>query len=387
MNGWFRVGRYGWGHLCLGLILGLGLGACAPKEPLVDIPPDKKGQESLDNKLVFDNLTLEQADDQGRKLWLIRAKKAVYQRDERAAQFEAPQGELFQDGQATFRIQADRGEVLKDGQTIGLKGKVWVRDTRNGVEVRGDRLRWEPKTGNLTMQGGIKVTHDQLTVTAREAKASGKGQQVEVWGEVVAVSGDPQVTVRTERLLWDVEQEQVRGDRPVDIERAREGGTPDRGVANRLMLNLKTKTAQLEEDIRLMLQDPLVNLTANRLVWELENKLVRSDQPLDVVYPPEKLAFRGNQGRFDLGKKVLTLEGDVRGSSEQQQSKLTANQLTWTLETQEVVAEGKVTYQQENPGLNMAGDRAVGKLQDRTVIVSGGNVVTQITSPDQLPNQ
>jgi lipopolysaccharide assembly outer membrane protein LptD (OstA) len=52
--------------------------------------------------------------------------------------------------------------------------------------------------------------------------------------------------------------------------------------------------------------------------------------------------------------------------------------MNWNVDTQTVVAEGQVNYRQVDPSINLNGSRAVGRLDDQTIVVDGGRVVTEI---------
>jgi lipopolysaccharide assembly outer membrane protein LptD (OstA) len=80
---------------------------------------------------------------------------------------------------------------------------------------------------------------------------------------------------------------------------------------------------------------------------------------------------------MDLQKKIVYLTGDVYAVGQRRQS-LKAQALTWYLPSQLVEAEGDVIYRQVEPPVSFTGQKAVGKLQDQNIVVSGGRVVTEI---------
>ena len=57
---------------------------------------------------------------------------------------------------------------------------------------------------------------------------------------------------------------------------------------------------------------------------------------------------------------------------------MTSDRLNWNVPTQTLVAEGQVNYRQNNPSMNVNGPRAVGRLDNQTIVVDGGRVVTEI---------
>ncbi|NJL44757.1 MAG: LPS export ABC transporter periplasmic protein LptC [Leptolyngbyaceae cyanobacterium SM2_3_12] len=129
-----------------------------------------------------------------------------------------------------------------------------------------------------------------------------------------------------------------------------------------------------------MLELPL-NATSEAMIWQVAKEIVEVPQPLTLTHPKEKLVATARQGRMNLADKVVQLNQDVVVVGERNQTRLTANTLDWTVDDQTVVAAGQVNYQQVNPDLNLSGARAVGRLNDQTILVNGGPVITKIV-PD-----
>jgi lipopolysaccharide assembly outer membrane protein LptD (OstA) len=122
-------------------------------------------------------------------------------------------------------------------------------------------------------------------------------------------------------------------------------------------------------------------MSSNTAVYNLKARTVVSDQPVRIVHQKENVIITGNQGQVDLEGKVANLTGGVQGISSRNQANLYANQLTWQVQTQNIQASGNVIYKQINPPFNVTGPTAVGKLQDQSIVVSGGTgnrVVTEI---------
>jgi lipopolysaccharide assembly outer membrane protein LptD (OstA) len=81
---------------------------------------------------------------------------------------------------------------------------------------------------------------------------------------------------------------------------------------------------------------------------------------------------------MDLAQQEVFLSQEVVAVGATNQSRLTSDRLSWNVETETVVAEGRVNYRQANPSINLNGNRAVGRLDDQTILVDGGRVVTEI---------
>jgi lipopolysaccharide assembly outer membrane protein LptD (OstA) len=121
-----------------------------------------------------------------------------------------------------------------------------------------------------------------------------------------------------------------------------------------------------------------VQVTSNSLLWNLEANTVQSDQPVQIVHPTEGVTLTANQGRMDLNQEVVYLNQNVQVVGQRNSARLTSDQLTWQVPTQQVEAVGNVRYSQLNPTMTLQGERADGRLENQTVVVSGGRVVTEI---------
>lgn len=339
---------------------------------------DSSAVQNLESNLTFNNITLNQADDQGQTLWKIEADQATYSQDQQVARVENPEGELFQDGKAVFQIRAQSGEVQQDGEKVVLNGQIVATDLRDGMVLRGDQMEWLPEEDLLIVRNNLNATHPQLRVSATEARAYSRDRRVELLGKVVATSRDPALRLNAERLTWRLQDQMIVSDRRILVERLNGNRVTDRASADQAEVNLKAKVATLKQRANLALQDPPVVVTSNLLVWNLQNETLVSNQPVTVQQRQQQITLTADQGRMDINRKIVYLDRNVTAVSQRNQSELDADNLTWNMDNQQVVAEGNVTYNQSNPPLNLRGPRAVGRLQDQTVVVSGGRVVTEI---------
>lgn len=335
----------------------------------------------IEGSLVFKNITLDQADERGRPLWKVKAKQATYSKDKKIAQIAQPSGDLYQDGKVVLQVSADSGEIRQDGKIVFLKGQITATDTRNGAVFKGDDLEWHPKEDLLIVRNNLKGTHPQLQATGKEGRYFTRKQQVELLGQVVAISKDPDLLMKTEHLIWQIKEQRVNGDKRIWIERYKNKIVTDRVEGDKSQVELKTKIATLQQNIQLTSIDPPLLMSSNSAIWNMKAETVVSDQPVRIVQQKENIVLTGNQGQLDLKQKVANLTGGVQALGSKNQSKVYANQLRWDIPTQNVQASGNVNYQQVNPPLNTTGPTAVGRLQDQSIVVTGGagsRVVTEI---------
>jgi len=115
--------------LLITIFLGIGLVSCGGKSPTVSQTntPDSSDQDS---KLTFFDVTLEQADEVGRPIWKVQAKRAKYTKEKQIGQVENPYGELYQDGKIVYQVKADVADIEQNGKQLFLKGKIFATDPK-----------------------------------------------------------------------------------------------------------------------------------------------------------------------------------------------------------------------------------------------------------------
>lgn len=335
----------------------------------------------IEGSLVFKNITLDQADEKGRPLWKVKAKQATYSKDKKIARIEQPTGDLYQDGKVVLQVSAASGEIRQDGKIVLLKGQITASDTRNGAVFKGDDLEWYPKEDLLIVRNNLKGNHPQLQATGKEGRYFTRKQQAELLGQVAAISKDPDLQMKTEHLVWQIKEQKTNGEKRIWIERYKAKIVTDRVEADKSQIDLKTKIVTLNKNIQLTSLDPPLLMSSNSAIWNVNAETVVSDQPVRIVQQKENIILTANQGQVDLKQKVANLTGGVQAIGSKNQAKVFANQMKWDMPTQNVQASGNVIYQQVNPPFNTTGPTALGRLQDQSIVVTGGagtRVVTEI---------
>ncbi|MEH1824790.1 MAG: LPS export ABC transporter periplasmic protein LptC [Nostoc sp.] len=374
--------------LPLTFFLVFGLVACGGKSPPAS-QQNTEASSNSDSNLTFFGVTLEQADEVGRPIWKVRATRAKYTKEKEIGQAESPYGELYQDGKVVYKIKADVADIEQDGKQLFLKGKIFATDPNNGIVLQGNELEWRPKEDLLIVRNQINGTHKQLQAVAQEARVKTREQRMEFSGGVIANSIDPQMQVRTEHLIWNIKEEKLIGDRPIQIDRYKNNKISDRGKGNSAEVNLKTKIATVKQNAQLDLLDPPLQIASNSMIWNMNTETVTTNSPTRMFQRAENVTVTANQGEMKIPQKTVYLTGNVNAVGQRRQS-LKSNTLTWYLDNKLVEAQGNVTYRQVDPPLNFAGETAVGNLQTENIVVkggsSGGRVVTEII-PQERANR
>lgn len=371
--------------LALGVVMLLLTTGCRPASRAADkLAQDSSAAQQVDTNLTFNNITIEQPDEKGQTLWKVKAKVAVYTPDKASAKVTSPYGQLYQDGKPIYKIQANEGEVRQDGDRIFLRGDVVATDIRSGAILRGEEMEWRPKRDTLVVRKNLRGTHPELKMSADQATVFNRQQRVELKGNVVAIATDPALQMQGEKLVWLIPKKTVTSVLPIQIQRLKGKQVTDNATSEKADVDLATKIVKLKQNARLILSDPPVQLTGNSLIWSLNDQVLTADQPVTVFHQQQQVTLTADKGRMEMTPKIAYLNGNVKAIGQRNQSRLVSDKLTWDINTENVVAEGNVVYDQTNPTVNLKGPRAVGKLQNQTIVVSGGRVVTEFV-PQRVP--
>ncbi|WP_199192222.1 LPS export ABC transporter periplasmic protein LptC [Chlorogloea sp. CCALA 695] len=356
--------------ISVGLLFGCN--GQSTKEVSINTSPTPATQ----NELTFNDVTLEQADEKGQPVWKVQGKQASYSREKKLAQVQKPSGELFVDGKVVYKISAQLAQIEQNGKQLFLTGQIVATDTVNGVVLHGNELEWRPKEDLLIVRKQVRGNYQQIQAVAQEARVNSRSARVDLQGKVVAIATDPALQMRTTHLIWEVKKKTLIGDRPIEIDRYKGKVKRDRATANGANVNLQTKVITLQPKAQIVATEPPVQINGNSLTWDLNAEVVTANQPIKIVHRQQQVTTTADRGRMNLGNKIAHLTCNVSAIGQRQQS-LNAQKLTWYLPTQLVEAEGSVVYRQVEPPVSFTGQKAVGKLQEQNITVSGGRVVTK----------
>ncbi len=346
----------------------LGIGSCRVPQPSQPSPKPA----AIEAKLELDNLSFQQVDKQGKPLWKVRAQKGVYTPDRKRAQVANLEGDLYQDGKIVMHVTAKSGEVEQEGEKIFLRGDVVTKEVRNQLVVVGQEVEWQPKADLLTIRERVQATQaNKFQANATEGKYISRKQQLDLSGKITAFSSDPRLAMQTDRLTWLVGNQKVTGDRPIQIQRYQDNQITARVTANRSSTALDRQIVNLQGAVQLNSLKPPIKVDGESFSWNLQQELVTADRPLTIVHLQEAVTFNANAGELNLQKSIATLTGNATGVATRNRTNLRADRLIWEITSQQIVGTGNVVYQQTDPVIKFAGTRGIGKLQDRSIVVSG----------------
>lgn len=346
--------------------------------------PTASPSPDLDSRLTLTNATLEQSNIKGQLLWKIQVEEAKYSADKETAYLSKIKGNILQDGRIVLKISANKGEINQNGQNVKLKENIVAVDPRNQAVLRSEEVEWQPETGILMIQQPLKGYDPHLDVIANRAQYSPREQQLNVSGNIVATSRDPKLQLKTEQLLWKIPQKQVIADKPLNMIRFNGNIITDKVKAEQAIVDLIPRLVTIQKQIEFNSIDPPLQIGASVLRWQYKDRIVSSDQPIKMVYVPEKVTLTGNKGFANLNAQVIHLHDGVRGDSPQDGGKLYTENLVYDLGNKGISAVGNVIYEKAKPPFNLTGTQAYGLIQDQTIknLVITGNpqerVVTEI---------
>ena len=351
----------------LGLTIALlEIGGCRPAPKPQPSPKPKP----IEAKLELDNLSFEQVDKQGKPLWKVIAEHGVYAPDGKRAKITNLSGDLYQDGQIILHITAKAGELEQDGEKVILHGDVVATETRNKLVLSGQTVEWQPKADLLTIRDRVQANQPKFQVNATEGRYVSRKQQLDLNGKITAVATEPRLAMQTEHIIWLVKDQKVIGDRSTQMQRYRGAAITERVVTNSFSTVLDRKIVNLQGQVQLNAVKPLLQVNGESFSWDLNRELITADRPLTILYPQEALVFTASTGELALKASIATLAGNAIGTSSRNQTKLRSDRLIWQIASQQLVGTGNVVYQQINPVIKFTGTRGVGKLQDRSIVVS-----------------
>ncbi|MBE9167619.1 LPS export ABC transporter periplasmic protein LptC [Pleurocapsales cyanobacterium LEGE 06147] len=355
----------------LGLFL-LGITACGSSNPATQESPERSVART-DTNLVLNNAILEQLNSQKNSLWRIKAERTIYSENKQTARLEKITANLLQDGKLILQVSAQTGEIQDDGDVIFLRDDIIISDPRNQSTMRSEEVEWRSQEHVLIVRGNLTGSQSNLKVAAKEGRYYPQTESLELQGNIIATTREPSLQLETEHLVWDIPQQKIKGDRPLQIVRYQEEKITDRLVADWGEVRLAENTAILQQNVELKSFTPKIQIATNSIMWNYQTRFVSTDKPVRVVDADNQLTVTGNQGQIDLNTEVAKLRGGVQGIDGRNKANLYSQDLVWNIPTQRVEATGNVFYQQSDPQMNLTGDKAVGNLRENQVVVSNNS--------------
>jgi lipopolysaccharide assembly outer membrane protein LptD (OstA) len=119
-------------------------------------------------------------------------------------------------------------------------------------------------------------------------------------------------------------------------------------------------------------------LTSRELRWDTLAGRISTRELLQLQDPRRQVTILANGGSVEQARNLVDLQGKVEITGLKDRARLSSDRLLWNTKTERIEALGNVNYVQETPAFTLRGPQAVGKIEEQTLRISGGNVVTEI---------
>lgn len=331
-------------------------------------------------QLILNKAVLEQSNQQDNTNWKIKADSIVYSEDQQTAILDRVVANLLQDGEILLKISGDAGEIRDNGNVIILQENIVAIDSRNNSVIKSNLIEWRPQESLLLIKDDLKAIHSNLEIDAQKGRYHTNTESLEIEGDVLANTLDPALQLKSDRLMWNVAQDLVSSPGAVEIVRYDEQeNVTDKLVGDRAEVNLTETTATLEDNIELISLQPKIQAASQSIVWNYQQRIGKTDKPIQILDRDRQISLRGNRGEVDLLQQITKLSDGVEAINRQRESQLYARQLSWMMDTEKIEATGNVIYEQADPQARLTGEKAVGILGSNNITVTS-NGQKQVTS-------
>ncbi|MEM8829425.1 MAG: LPS export ABC transporter periplasmic protein LptC [Cyanobacteria bacterium P01_G01_bin.19] len=364
--------------LQLSLLLAIACTSCQSSSPVATTTTPMESR--VDTRLVLNNAVLEQSNKQENTVWKIKADNIVYSEDKKTAVLDRVVGNLLQNGEIILKISSGKGEIRDNGNIVILEDRIVASDPRNGSVMRSNSIEWRPQENLLLIKDKLNAVHPKLEVNASQGKYYTNTEILEIEGDVSADTAEPTARLKSDRLLWQIQQNLVTSPNPIKVVRYnRDRKVTERLTSDRAELDLLAQTATLNGNIELISLEPKIQAASESLVWNYQQRVGKTDSPIQIVDRERQITVTGNRGELDLPQQIATLKQGAKGINQAQPSQLYANQLMWRIDTETIEALGNVIYEQTDPPARLTGEKAIGTLGNNNITVTS-NGKQQVTS-------
>ncbi|MGK7895732.1 MAG: LPS export ABC transporter periplasmic protein LptC [Xenococcus sp. (in: cyanobacteria)] len=319
--------------------------ACRGSNPQVNSESQNADIAGRPNtELILNNAVLEQSNDEGNLFWKIKSKQTTYSDDENIAYLKDITANLISNGELILQVSAEQGEVRDNNNLILLQDKIVAVDPRSNMILNSDRAEWRPQENILIIRENLQVNQSNLQVTADQAQYFTDRENLQLIGTVVANMVNPDLILNTERLLWQIPQQKLIGNRAWQVVRYQDDLVTDRLVAERGEVDLAQQTLDLYQNIEIISLEPQLQIATNSARWNYQNRLITTVEPIQVIDRERQLDVTGNKGQVDLLTEIVTLQGGVKGIDNRDRSTLYSQELIWDIPRNKITATGDVVY-------------------------------------------
>ena len=373
--------RHAWFSSCLIACLPVLAGCANESTPVaVEAPP-----------FVFRSLELEQKGGDGEQQWSLSSPEARYELSKRLVRARKPVGLLYRDGKPSFRIQSDLAYVINDGDKILLEGNVRLQQlTGRKLLIQGDRLRWSPVEGVLTMEQRPRAIDSESLISASEAELQQTTNELTLTGTVQLNrwtdsdrKGRPDSSLRSRAAQWNLDSGLLRAKGPILGQRRDAEGTVLEQLEG-VSLDGNTLKGEITVQAPVIIKIPRENgvLKARATTWLFRDQIILSNEPFEADL--DRIRITGNGFRADLGQTTVNVNGDCEIT--QPGERLKADRCRWNWSSEAILAEGQVRLKRDENDQVTRATRLEGTVGEEGRIAftaPGSRVQSQVKIKDE----
>ncbi|MEM9244295.1 MAG: LPS export ABC transporter periplasmic protein LptC [Cyanobacteria bacterium P01_F01_bin.153] len=353
----------------IALVLALGLGACSSGPSGAPEEESEASLEEFEGDLVFEDVNLDRAVDDGQPLWEVSADEARYSRDRQKGQLKNPTGKLYLDGEAVYEVEATQGFVEQNGIILRLAGGIKVKDLRDGGTFEGEEGSWQPQLGVFDLQKGVVLERDGDRLTAQSGQVFSQQRNFILKNDVALVSladkDNPaagKTELKSDELIWQMGPNQVDAAGNVDLTQV-SGVNKTKLQAERVVWQRNEQMIQAIGQVVMIGQNPAVRIVTERAVLRQKEQLLTSDVP--TVMERYNCASgscvvsdraRGNAIEARLAEQVIYLRGNANVTLADPAISADSELMRWFVNDQRLIADLPVTVVNQQDGVVLQGD-------------------------------
>lgn len=347
---------------------------------------------------VFRSLDLRQQDLLGRPTWRLSSPEARYDIRRRVAQADRPQGVIFQDGKAAYRLSALSGTVINDGQVVLLEGAIRVEQLGDRpMLIEAERARWLPGRNRLEIDRRPRAQDGANRLSARRARFFFDTSLLRLVGEPLlehwsgrfdplrpSARGPAEVVLHASQADWFPKNGALRASGPIRGVRRVGKRPPGQPPQTLTAASLEGSTVGQEYWLRapVRFDDPVeaASLQAQDVRIDMRERQARSDSPFQA----RRGSLQVSGQRFEVNEAEQQVSVPAGCLLVQAGDSLRADACSWNWDNQEVQAEGAVELRRQANRQRSRGDRLSGRLGPQgelTLSRSGGRVVSRFQVP------
>lgn len=348
---------------------------------------------------VFRSLNLRQQDAKGRPAWDLRSPEARYDISARLAQVRLPQGVIYANGQARYRVQAAKGTVFNDGEQITLEQAVRIEVIgKRTVLITGDRVRWNPRQQLMEIDRRPVAVDQQTRLSATNARFLLDLDRIELRGQprlerwegqgksAGQRQGPPQTVLRLTKADWNPGSGNLQGSGPVQGKRQGNQGSSQVLTASALVGNTRQQWLDFLAPVRLTDSAQKAALDAGPSRWDYGSQRISSAVPFTAIVG--KLRIQG--AAFEILQKEQIVHIPQACDLRQPGEWLQAPTCRWNWSTQAFSATGGVVVRRSANKQLTRSSQVNGSLSEKglaTFTTPGGRVNSSLVLPPKAPQQ